>query len=166
MWWDLLEKLLCGIDEEERIENFLKIYPEIDIRQIIKKVNIFNEIVKNRDVEKIDQSALLVDEILKENVRQAVERSKFLRKYSFRTISPFNKYIYILQDDTVKISMKYIRRQFRSKSYFSYHLIFKQFEHDWIIVETSLLYNLQWREWMNLFGWSITLFLIVVYNMK
>lgn len=88
-------------------------------------------------------------EIFKENVRRAVERSKFLRKYTFYS-HPFDEYIYILQDNTVKFSMEYMRTRTKNRKYFFFSLVFKQFEQDWIIVETNLVYNLQWREWMNL----------------
>ena len=163
--WDFLDKWLFGIDQEEDIENFLKRFPEIDIRKIIEKVDIFNQIVKDSDLEKIEHPALLVDEDLKKDVKQAVALSNFLGTYSFRSIFPLNNYIDLLQDDTVKVSMRYRKRMHKSKHYFSYYLIFKQFEYDWIIVESSLLYNLQWRKRVIQFV-SIALFIVVVLSMK
>jgi hypothetical protein len=157
---NFLEEWLFGIDQEQDIEKFLKKFPTIDIRQIIEKIDIFNQMVQDRDLEKLKQCTLVFDEDLKKDMRRAVELANFLRKYSFRSIFPLNDYIDLLQDDTVKIYMKYRKRVRKHKRYFSYYLIFKRVEHDWIIVETNLYNKLQWREWIILFFWLLVLLLL------
>jgi len=163
--WDFFDTWLFGIDQEEAIEKFLKIFPKIDIRQIIEKVEVFNHIVKNRDFKKIEQPAFVFDEDLKKDFKRAVALSNFLGKYSFRSIFPLNKYIKVLQDGTVKVSMKYIRIKYKGRKYFSYYLVFKKIEHEWIIVKSNFLYNLQLREWTILIFW-IGFFIFMVFNLK
>jgi len=159
--WNLLEKWLFGIDQEEDMANFIKKYPMIDIRQIIEKVEIFNQIVQSRNLEIFKQCTLVLDEDLKKNINRGVVLAYFLCKYSFHSIFPLNKKIKFLQDDTVKIYMEYRKVKFASNSfgvqysYFSYYLIFKQIGEDWIIVKTNLYNKLQWREWIILFLWLL-----------
>ncbi|MBP6869840.1 hypothetical protein KBC04_03095 [Candidatus Babeliales bacterium] len=160
---NFLEEWLFGIDQERDIKLFLKKYPTVDIRQIIEKVEIFNRMVQNRDLETLEQFRLVVDENLKKNMRRAVVLARFLRKYLFRSIFPLNNYIDLLQDDTVKIYMKYKKRLYKERRYFSYYLIFKRVESDWVIVETNLLYKLQWREWIKIFLWFFV-FLILLWD--
>jgi hypothetical protein len=161
--WNFLEEWLFGIDQEQDVEFFLKKYPTVDIRQIIEKVKIFNRIVQDRDLEKLEQFRLIVDENLKKDMRRAVVLSRFLQKYLFRSIFPLNNYIDLLQDDTVKIYMKYKKWMHKGKRYFSYYLIFKRVESDWVIVETNLLYKLQWREWIKIFL-CLFFFLFLLWN--
>lgn len=164
--WEFLEEWLFGVDREQDIEKFFKNFPEIDIRQIIEKVAIFNQIVQSSDLEKLEQSKLVFDENLKKNFRQAIVKARFLDRYSFRSIFPLNNYIDLLQDDTVRIHMKYRKREYKNKKYFSYYLIFKQFEHDWIIVESNLYNKVQLRQWGILFCWLLLAFIVVAFQFK
>ena len=164
--WNFWEEWLFGIDQKQDIEKFEKKHPIIEIRQIVEKIEKFNQVVQGRDLEKLEQSALIFDEDLKKDIRRAVVLSNFLRKYSFYSIFPLNNYISILQNDDVKVDMRYRKRRLKSKKYFSYYITFRRFEGDWLIVETNLLYKLQWREWIILFFWLLVPLLLFFYSIK
>lgn len=173
--WDFLDKWLFGVDQEEDIESFLKKYPNIDIRIIIAKVRMFNDIVlskvnlfsninQNLELENLDRYFLVVDVNLKEELKKALFWTNFLHRYRFYSIFPLAKYIKILSNDMIKVSMKYYSFRFkRRRYYFSYDLVFKRFDDDWAILETNIVSQLYWRsfKWILSVGFMIILVIVV-----